>query len=81
MPCAGDNDVAAAITPGFIVSPSQDKLKQILENAFIKRDVLLHETFQIGNGVAMINGFEVMPQRFAADDQPIFKHLLGLYEG
>jgi hypothetical protein len=29
----------------------------------------------------MINGFEVMPQRFAADDQPIFKHLLGLYEG
>ena len=81
MTCTGDDDVAAAITPGFVVESSQDKLMKILETALIQQDILLREIFKMGDGVGMVDGFEMMSQQFAADDQPIFKHLLGLYEG
>ena len=54
---------------------------QFLQCALIKRDVLLHEAFQIRDGVGMVDGFEVVPKRFAADGQSIFKDNFGLHEG
>lgn len=81
VPGTGDNDVAVPVATGLLVDPTQDKLMQFLENALIKRDVLLHQAFQIDDRLGMVDGFEMMPQRFAANGHALLQHHLGLHQG